>query len=89
MGSVRGRKPRAFSKYMDCVGKMPPLRFVYDGYEEDVEFDFNKSPMMCWIAEQAEVKRYLFNYIKQGGLIRYDSDLKMWVGVDYFKPEER
>lgn len=82
----RGRKPRAFSKYMNCVSKMPPLRFVYDGYEENEEFDFNKSPMMQWIVKQADVKRYLHAYIKQTELIRYDSDLKLWIGVDYFNP---
>ncbi len=83
----RGRKPRAFSKYMNCVSKMPPLRFVYDGYEEDEEFDFNKSPMMQWIIKQADVKRYLYNYINQTGLIKFDKDLKLWIGVDYFNPE--
>lgn len=87
MSSARGRKPRAFSKYIDCVSKMPPLPFVYDGYEDDNEFDFNKSKMMQWIVEQADVKRYLYNYIKQSGLIKYDSVLKLWHGVDYFNPK--
>lgn len=85
--SVRGRKPRNFSKYMDCVSRMPPLPFVYEGYEEDVEFDFNKSKMMQWIVEQPDVKRYLYGYIKQAGLVVYDKEEKLWHGIDYFKPK--
>lgn len=83
----RGRKPRAFSKYMNCVSKMPPLKLVYDGYDKNEEFDFNKSPMVQWVMNQADVRQYLLTYIKQSGLIRYDSDLKLWIGVDYFNPE--
>ncbi len=83
----RKRKSRNYSKYVNCARKMPPLRLVYDGYKNDVEFDFSKSPLMQWIINQPDIQKYLYNYITHTGFIKYDNDLKLWIGIDYFNPK--
>lgn len=73
------RRCEAKQKVIDAVRKMPPLYHK----KPDEEFDYRKARTLWWIVKQPEVLKYLWNMIKQSGVIIYDKDTGKWHGIDW------
>lgn len=67
------------AKILEVAKLMPPLRHSIPG--ED--FDIQKSEALKWIMQSPVAWNYIWNNIKQSGVIIYNSDTGTWQGVDY------
>ncbi len=67
---------------MGEITPMPPLKHDYR-VDKSEPFDYRKSDVANWIASLPSVKRQLFEFANQNKLIRFDKDLKTWVGHDW------
>lgn len=67
---------------MQEVTLMPPLKHDYRD-DKTAPFDYRKSDVAAWIANQPAVCRQLFEFANQNKLIKYDKDRKIWVGHDW------
>ena len=72
------RKKRVSKKLM-CLTAMPPLFHTRPGQT----FDIRKSEVVQWLAAQPDILNYLWDQIRQSGLVAYDPETKTWQGVDY------
>ncbi len=63
------------------VAEMPPLPHS----QPDGSFDIMKSEAAAWLANNPEVRNWLFQTIYKAGFIRYDKLTSTWAGV----PTER
>ena len=71
---------------LNCIRKMPELRHKIPGEP----FDIMKSEVVDWMAQQPEIRQWLFDKVadKTAGkgnsiLITYNPERKTWQGVDY------
>lgn len=67
------------SRILDVARYMPPLHHLIPGQE----FDIQKSDVMKWLLKSPVVWNYIWNNIKQSGVITYNPDTSTWQGVDY------
>ncbi len=73
-----GRK-KSTSKKIECAKYMPPL---YHTVPDD-EFNIKKSQVVNWLIKSPAILNYLWDHIKQSGLVEYNSKTGKWQGVDY------
>lgn len=67
------------SRLLNIAKKMPPLKHSIPGEE----FDIQNSEVLKWILQNPEAWNYIWNNIKQAGVIVFDSATETWQGVDY------
>lgn len=67
------------SKILDIARFMPPLRHSIP----DREFDIRNSEVMKWMLKNPATWNYIWNNIKQSGVVEYNPETGMWQGVDY------
>lgn len=67
------------SKLLEAARKMPPLYHTLpNGY-----FDIQKSEVIKWLITQPEILNYIWNNLKNSGVLVYNSETGRWKGVDY------
>lgn len=80
--TIKERNTMTQPTKLDIVRTMPPLSHRTPN---DIFF-IEDSEVVAWLVRQPEVLQFLFDRVRTGtglGLIEYDPDTKMWVGVDY------
>lgn len=70
---------KVLNKKLRVIKNMPPLYHTLPNRN----FDIKKSEVVRWLIEQPEVLNYLWDHIKQSGVLEYDIETKKWKGVDY------
>lgn len=73
------RKKRKYSVNLDAGKKMPPLYHTLPGQD----FDYDKSEVLNWIANQPEMLNFVREQLKSAGYIVYNPETGQWTGVDY------
>lgn len=73
------RKKKKYSISLEIGKKMPPLYHTLPGQE----FDYKKSEVLDWIAQQPEMLNFVREQLKSAGYIKYDRKTGLWIGVDY------
>jgi hypothetical protein len=63
---------------LDAAKAMPVLRHTIDGV-----FDVNTSEVIAWLVSQPVIRNYVFQKVKDRGLIVYDHATGTWRGKDY------
>ena len=64
--------------FLNKAKKMPPLR-----HKIGDTFDIDSSEVVEWLLSLPEVKRKIFDFAKDHGIIVYDEHTKTWRGCDY------
>ena len=67
------------SKRMEIAKQMPPLRHSFP----DQAFDWMDSEVCRWLVHQPEIRKLVFDTVKDRGYIVFDSDTRTWRGIDY------
>lgn len=75
---------RKKSKLIGVARLMPPLYHTLPGEK----FDIKKSKVMWWLIRQPDILNYLWNHIKQSGMVQYDPETGKWYGVDFESEED-
>ena len=77
----KSRESRRLAKERDygSLKNMPPLRIK----KEDGSFDLSDCELIDWMVEQPDVRQFLINCARNSGFIRYDTNEKVWIGIDY------
>lgn len=70
---------RKRNKIFDVARFMPPLRHSIPGEE----FDIKKSEVVKWLLRNPAILNYVWNNIKQSGVVEYNPKTGTWKGVDY------
>lgn len=70
---------KVISKKLMTLKKMPPLHHTLPGEE----FDIKKSAVIRWAMQDRDVLNYLWDQLKQSGLIVYDQGSGTWKGIDF------
>lgn len=73
------RRKKKYSVNLEIGKKMPLLYHTLPGQE----FDYKKSEVLDWIAQQPEMLNFVREQLKSAGYIKYDRKTGLWVGVDY------
>lgn len=73
------RQKKKYSVNLGIGKKMPPLYHMLPGQE----FDYKKSEVLDWIAQQPEMLNFVREQLKSAGYIKYDRKTGLWTGVDY------
>ena len=73
------RKKKKYSVNLDAGKNMPPLYHTFPGQE----FDYKKSEVLNWIAQQPEMLNFVRDQLNSAGYIVYNPDTGQWCGVDY------
>jgi hypothetical protein len=66
---------------LDVARTMPVLRHTVND-----TFDLNTSEVIAWLVNQPVIRNYVFQKIKDRGLIVFDPVTRTWRGKDY-KPD--
>jgi len=66
------------SPAMRVVSEMPPLKH-WPGHDQT--FSITQSEVAQWLAAQPECLQFLFNAMKNAGVITFDLPTKKWVGI--------
>lgn len=64
--------------FLDCAKNMPPL-----SHSSSKPFDITKSEVANWLAGQPEIMQKVFDMASNRAVIKFDTETKMWRGVDY------
>ena len=70
---------KVLNKKLRVIKNMPPLYHTLPNRN----FDIKKSEVVRWLIEHPEVLNYLWDHIKQSGMLEYDIETKKWKGIDY------
>lgn len=68
------------SPAMRVASKMPPL---HHWLERDPSFSITRSEVVRWLIAQPECLQFLFNAMKNAGVITFDLESKRWVGINW------
>lgn len=60
---------------------MPELVHNLSGESGDKKFDIMKSEVAAWLVEQPGIRQFVFNKIREAGMIAYDGETGTWKGV--------
>ena len=66
------------SKKLDVAKNMPPRYHKLP----DKEYSTMNSLAIDWLVSQPEIREYVWDHLKQSGLIRYDEVTGKWSGVN-------
>lgn len=66
------------SKKLDVAKKMPPRYHKLP----DQDYSTMKSLAIEWLISQSDIREYIWDHLKQSGLIRYDETTKKWSGIN-------
>lgn len=69
------RKKRVSKKLM-CLTAMPPLYHTRPGES----FSIGRSEVVQWLVAQPDILNYLWDQIRQSGLVSYDPETGKWRG---------
>lgn len=72
-------------KRFSCLKDMPPKISKYP----DREFDPMDNPMIDWMVQQPDLRKYLVDQARKTGLITYDPKTNTWRGINYGKATEK
>ncbi|MBE5985127.1 MAG: hypothetical protein E7248_17735 [Paenibacillaceae bacterium] len=67
------------SKLLNIAKKMPPLKHSIP----EEEFNIQHSEVLKWLFQNPETWNYIWNNIKQAGVVKFNSETKTWQGVNY------
>lgn len=71
------KKPK--SKRWDVARNMPPLRHSFP----DQAFDWMDSEVCRWLVHRPEIRKLVFDAVRDRGCIVFDPESGTWRGVDY------
>ena len=72
------------SKNLLIARKMPPLYHSIPGKA----FDIKNSRVLWWLTKQPEILNYIWNNLKNSGLIVYNKETGKWHGIDFKEDDE-
>jgi hypothetical protein len=71
---------RPLSPAMRAASEMPPLKHWLG---HDPSFSITRSEVAQWLITQPECVQFLFNAMKNAGMIEFDMATKKWVGIHW------
>jgi hypothetical protein len=80
--TMKQRDPR--SPAMEAASKMPELTHWLG---HDQSFSIAQSEVVKWLIKQPECQQFLFNCMKNAGVIEFDLESRRWRGVNW-QPKE-
>jgi hypothetical protein len=69
------RKP---NPALEVASNMPPL-----AHFTPMGFDIMRSQAVAWLIKQPEIRQWLWNRLRDTGVITYDVETKTWRGVNW------
>ena len=72
-------KAKQRNSRLDVARRMPPLKHSVPGQK----FSIARSEVAQWLMNQPEIWQMVFDAAKDRGVIVYDSNERVWKGVDY------
>jgi hypothetical protein len=74
------RYHRPLSPALQRASEMPPLSHWLG---KDQSFSITRSEAAKWLAAQPEILQFVFNSMKNAGVIEFDLESRSWRGVNY------
>jgi hypothetical protein len=65
---------------MKVASEMPPLKHWL---ARDPSFSITRSEAVKWLTAQPEILQYVFNSMKNAGVIEFDLESRCWRGINW------
>jgi hypothetical protein len=83
IGQTRMHNHKPLSPAMRAASTMPPLTHWLG---RDQSFSITRSEVARWLAAQPEILQFVFNSMKNAGVIEFDLESRCWRGIAWQPP---